>query len=159
MATAVNLHHEEDPYQESAPTGWRERTEKYRLRPIPNEDIYFYSKKISNERLVRPVNHAARRKEICVMAGGFVMLLLVVALTLPYLLNVMAGVQVQKLRAEHESLMADHEVLALREAEVMSPERMKRIARQRNMVELAPSRLHHLDPSRKAETLEAKLNP
>ncbi|MCW5966580.1 MAG: hypothetical protein KIT83_21255 [Bryobacterales bacterium] len=159
MATAANWQQEEASFQETARTGWRESTDKYRLRPVPNEDVYFYSKRVDNTRLVRPVNHAARRREVRVMASGFAMLLLVVGLTLPHLLNVMAGAQIQKLRAEHERLLAVHAELTFRESELMNPERLKAIARSRNMVELAPDRVHQMEPQPKTETVEAKLKP
>lgn len=159
MATAANWQREEVSVQETARTGWRESTDKYRLRPIPNEDVYFYSKCVDNSRLVRPVNHAARRREMRMMVGGFAMLLLVVCLTLPHLLNVMAGAQIQKLRAEHDRLVSAHAELTFRESELMNPERLKAIARNRNMVELTPNQVHHVQPQQKTETVEAKLKP
>lgn len=159
MATAANWQREEVSFQEQAHTGWRESTDKYRLRPVPNEDVYFYSKRVDNTRLVRPVNKAARRQEVTVMAGGVVMLLLVVGLTMPYLLNVMAGTQIQKLRAEHERLLAVHADLSVREQEVMNPEHMKELAKKQRMVELNPNQIHQVNPPRKPETVEAMLKP
>ncbi len=153
MATAVNWHQEE----EASRAGWRERTEIYRLRPVPNEDVYFYSKRIDNSRLVRPVNQKARKNEVRFIAGAFAMLILVVGLTLPDLANLMAGVQLQTLRNEHEALVTEHEKIAFEEAQVMDPERMKAIAKARNMVEAVPTQLHYLEPTKKSETLEAKL--
>ncbi len=159
MATAANWQQDEVSFQESAKTGWRESTDKYRLRLIPNEDVYFYSKRVDNSRLVRPVNHAARRQEIRVMAGSFALLLLVVGLTIPDLLNVMAGAQLQKLRAENERLLAVHAALTVQEERAMSPERMKAIAKKSGLVEASPQQLRHVPPPTKPETEEAKLQP
>ncbi len=40
---------------------WTERQpDTYTLRPLPCEDIYFYSKRIDNSRLVRQADPAAR---------------------------------------------------------------------------------------------------
>jgi cell division protein FtsL len=153
MATAANWHREEDTRR----TGWRERTEAYRLRPVPNEDVFFYSKRVDNSRLVRPVNQKARKYEVRVMAGAFVMLLFVVGLTVPDLMNLMAGVQLQALRAEHDQLIKEHERIEHEEAQLMDPERMKAIARQRNMTEAAPSQMHYLNAPRPKEIVEAKL--
>lgn len=160
MATAANWHRDEETGRtETGRTGWRERTEMYRLRPVPNEDVYFYAKRVDNSRLVRPVNRKARKHEIRVMAGAFIMLLLIVGLTLPDLMNFMAGVQLQALRKEHGDLLREHERIAHEEAQVMDPERMKALAKKQNMVEAAPSQMHYLNAPNRSETktLEAKL--
>lgn len=159
MATAANWQQEGESVREVSRVVWRESTDQYRLRAIPNEDVYFYAKRVDNSRLVRPVNRAARRQEIRVMGGAFVMLLLVVGLAMPHVLNLMAGAQIQKLRADRDSLIAEHEELAVREAEAMDPARMKAIAKNLEMVELKANQVHHLNPPRKPETLEAKLKP
>ncbi|MCU0229348.1 MAG: hypothetical protein MUF01_17100 [Bryobacterales bacterium] len=159
MATAANWQQDEIGYQDTGRTGWRESTDKYRLRSIPNEDVYFYSKRVDNSRLVRPVDHATRRQEIRVMVGGFGLLLLVVVLTLPDLLNVMAGAQLQKLRAENDRLLAAHAALTVEEERLMSPERMKAIAQRTGLVEAPPQQFLHVPPPRKPETEEAKLKP
>jgi len=91
------------------------------------------------------------------MAGAFVMLLFVVGLTVPDLMNLMAGVQLQALRAEHDQLIKEHERIEHEEAQLMDPERMKAIARQRNMTEAAPSQMHYLNAPRPKEIVEAKL--
>ena len=44
--------------------------------------------------------------------------------------GVLAGYQIQTLREEQEKLMADQAVLELREASLMSPERMQVLAKQ-----------------------------
>jgi cell division protein FtsL len=166
MATAANVQHETGGYPAAAPAGWRERpagwresTERFHLRALPNEDVYFYSKKINNDRLVRPVNHAARKKEIGVMAAGFGMLMMVVLLTMPYLLHTMTNVELQKLRAENQQLIAEHEVLAARESTLMDPERLKTLAKKRNMVPPRPDQVIHVPPAQETKAVEAKLLP
>jgi len=159
MATAANWQQREDPYRETERTSWRDSTDKYRPRPVPNEDVYFYAKLVDNTRLVRPVNQVARKQEMRVVVVAFAMLLLMIGLALPHLMNVMAGAQIQKLRATQSELIAANEEIELRESEAMNPERIKALAHARNMVEPAPRQIIQLDPQPELVSMEAKLKP
>lgn len=145
---------------EGARNTWRDRTEAYKLRTIPNEDVYFYSKRINNSRLVKPEDPVSRRKAVGVMAGGLGFAVMLILLMLPHLMNLMAGMQIHSLEAERRSLVADHDAIELEESRVMDPKRMNAIARENNLVEPGPQQVFYLNPMAKPkskEVLEAKL--
>jgi hypothetical protein len=161
MATALQWDMEPEASRgngrsDGAKNTWRDRTEAYKLRLLPNEDVYFYSKRINNSRLVKPVDPVSRRKAWGVMAGGMSFAILLILMMLPHLMNLMAGMQIHRLEAEHRALVAEHEIIAYEESQLMDPERMKEIARKNNFVELAPDQVHYLTPESKA-VYEAKL--
>lgn len=67
MATALQWDMEPEANRgngrsDGAKNTWRDRTEAYKFRLLPNEDVYFYSKRINNSRLVKPVDPVSRRK-------------------------------------------------------------------------------------------------
>lgn len=161
MATALQWDMEPEANRgnsrsDGAKNTWRDRTEAYKLRMLPNEDVYFYSKRINNSRLVKPVDPVSRRKAWGVMAGGVSFAVLLILMMLPHLMNLMAGMQIHRLEAERRALHAEHEIIAYEESQLMDPERMKEIARKYNFVELGPDQVHYLSPESKA-VYEAKL--
>lgn len=165
MATALQLDMDPDANRGNARNDnsrntWRDRTEGYKLRAIANEDVYFYSKKINNSRLVKPMDPVSRRKAWGVLGGGLSFAVILILLMLPHLMNMMAGMQVHTLEAERRALIADHDAIDYEEARLMDPERMKAIARARNMVEPGPNQVIYLNPAARSkanEVLEAKL--
>lgn len=165
MATAVQweLGTEENlgnVRNDSTRNTWRERTEAYKLRSIPNEDVYFYSKRINNSRLVKPEDPVSRRKAVGVMAGGVGFAVMLILLMMPHLMNLMAGMQIHSLEAERRALVADHDAIELEESRLMDPKRMNAIARENNLVEPGPQQVFYLNPvakPRSNQVLEAKL--
>jgi hypothetical protein len=152
MATALQWDMEPEATRganrpESAKNTWRDRTEAYKLRMVPNEDVYFYSKRINNSRLVKPVDPVSRRKAWGVMAGGMSFAGLLILLMLPHLMNLMAGMQIHRLEEERRALLTEHDAIALEEAKLMDPERMKAIAKKNSLVELSPDQVHYLRPA------------
>ncbi|MCC6262767.1 MAG: hypothetical protein IT169_04245 [Bryobacterales bacterium] len=139
---------------------WRERTEAYKLRSIPNEDVYFYSKRINNSRLVKPEDPVSRRKAVGLMAGGIGFAAMLILLMMPHLMNLMAGMQIHALEEERRALVTDHDAIELEESRLMDPKRMNAIARENNLVEPGPQQVFYLNPlakPRSKEVLEAKL--
>src|SRR3954462_1768931 len=82
----------------------RPRTEPYRLRPLPNEDVYLFVKKIDNATVVRAADPAARRNSMGAVATGFAMAVFVIAGLFPAAYNTMEGYRIQQLRQEHTQL-------------------------------------------------------
>ena len=57
--------------------------ESCRLRPLPNEAIYFYVKPINNSRVVRQADPVQRARDRRVVAGGFAAAVLLIGALLP----------------------------------------------------------------------------
>ena len=118
----------------------------YRLRPMPNEDVFFYSKKIDNSRLVRQPDPRARRQcwnAIGVSSLGAILLML---LLLPNLLGMIAGYQIQALEQERTRLQTQRATLELEEAGLLNPQRLEELARILEFVDPAPGQVLFLNP-------------
>ena len=165
MATAVHWETGADESLGSARNDrarntWRDRTEAYKFRSIPNEDVYFYSKRIDNSRLAKPVDPVSRRKAAGMMAGAVGVVGVVILLGMPRLANLMTGMQIHALEDERRALVAAHDSIEIEESRLMDPKRMIAIARQHNLVEPGPQQvfyLNHLAKPGAKEVLEAKL--
>lgn len=165
MATAVRWGAGTPEHRGSAPhegprNTWRDRTEAYKLRTIPNEDVYFFSKQIDNTRLVKAEDPAARRKAAGMTAAGLGVVVVVILLLVPRVMNLFAGMQIQALEETRRKLIVDHDAMELEESRLMDPKRMNAIAREHNLVEPSPRQVVYLDPATKPmskEVLEAKL--
>ncbi len=105
----------------------------YRLRSLPNEDVYFYCKKIDNSRLVREADPKARRECWSTIGAACVIVALLTTILMPSVAGTMAGYKIQELKAEEQRLIEERRVLELEEAQLLSPAP-------------APGQVQHLDP-------------
>ena len=80
------------------------RPNPYLLRPLPNEDIYFYTKRVDNSRLVREADPKAKTE--CWSTIGAVCAVAVVLITslAPSVAGITAGYQIQALKQERQRL-------------------------------------------------------
>jgi hypothetical protein len=118
----------------------------YRLRALPHEDVFFFSKKIDNTRVVREADPEAGR--VCRSALGAacaVLALLGLVLT-PAVANRMASSRLEELRAEQQHLLEQRRGLELREAELLSPLRLDQLAKDRGLVVPGAGQVFHLEP-------------
>ncbi len=136
---------------EDLPAAVWTRTESPRLRPIANEDVYLFVKRIDNSGVVRAADPIARRARSRSVATGFIAAMLVIAGLIPTAYNTMAGFTLQTLRHEQEALKQQQATLDLQEAEMLSPKRLERLAKSLKMVEPAPQAIQYLDSRPKAE--------
>lgn len=116
-----------------------------RLRPFANEDIYLFVKQIDNSRVVRAADPESGRrawKQIGTMAAAVAV---IVAVLMPSVYSTLAGYQIERLRKEGEKLAAQRAELELREAALLSPERMRELARVQEFIDPAPEQVVHLD--------------
>jgi hypothetical protein len=116
------------------------------LRELPNEDVYFFSKRIDNSRVVRQADPKVRRQ--CWTAVGAVGLaaVLLTGMLAPSVGRVLAGYQLQALEAEHQRLLRERRVLEVEEATLRSPARLDALARQRDLIPPSAAQIVHLDP-------------
>lgn len=139
---------------EDVPAAVWTRTEVPRLRPIANEDVYLFVKRIDNSGVVRAADPVARRARSRSVATGFVAAMLVIAGLVPAAYNTMAGFTLQNLREEQDKLKQEQAVLDLQEAQLLSPARLEQLAKSLQMVEPVPQAVQYLDS--KSKTSEAR---
>jgi hypothetical protein len=115
------------------------------LRAIPNDDIYFFVKRIDNSQVVREADPAASRA--CWKAFGTAIAgaALVVGLLAPSLYGLLSGYQLEALRQECQHLKVEQATLDLQEAKLMSPARLAELATEQQLVRPEPQRLVYLD--------------
>jgi cell division protein FtsL len=123
----------------------RVQKDLYRLRALPQEDVFFYCKKIDNSRLVRepdPKSGGACWSAIGVAA---IVLLLLTGVLAPSVAGTLAGYKFESLKAEERRLLDERRTLELREAELLSPERLEKLAARQNLVTPKTGQVVRLD--------------
>lgn len=137
------------------PTVWP-RADSPRLRPLANEDVYFFVKRIDNSGVIRAVDPAARRACSRSAVTGFVAAMLVIAGLVPAAYNTMAGFTLEHLQRQQQTLKQKEAVLNLREAELLSPARLEKLAASLQMVDPQPQQVQQLTAAPAANT-EARI--
>jgi hypothetical protein len=121
------------------------RTENCRLRPLANEDVYLYVKRIDNASVVRAVDPAARRASFRAVAAGFAVAAFVIAGLFPAAYNTMEGYHIQQLRQEQSILKQERATLTFQAAKLLSPDNLSRLAARLKMVDPVPRQVQFLD--------------
>lgn len=117
-----------------------------RLRPLPNEDVYFFVKRIDNSRVIREADPAASRVCWRTIAVACAAAVIVIGILLPHAWGVIAGYQIQSLRAEQQRLKSEFSAVLADEARLLSPERLEELARRQQFVEPSADHIHYLSP-------------
>ena len=147
MATLATFVHRFVGVRELAdapPAVWT-RTDSPRLRPIANEDVYLFVKRIDNSNVVRAADPIARRARGRTVATGFLAAMLVIAGLVPAAYNTMAGFTLQNLREEQAKLKGQEAQLDLSEASLLNYDRLEQLARSLKMVEPDPEQVQFLE--------------
>jgi len=118
----------------------------YVLRSIPNEDVFFFVKTIDNSRVVRQADPVAPRRCWKTIVGGCTAAVLLIFLLLPGAYNLLAGYQIQQLRAQRQQLLNERAALELEEARLLSPERLEELAKMLEFIDPAPGSVIYLPP-------------
>ena len=150
LATFVNRFVGARELAAAPPAVWT-RTEAPRLRPIANEDVYLFVKRIDNSMVVRAVDPAARRARSRTVATGFIAAMLVIAGLVPAAYNTIAGFTLQSLTQEQEKLKQQVAQLDLEQAKLLSYDRLKELAQSLRMVDPAPQQVQYLEGKSTAE--------
>ncbi len=150
LATFVNRFVGVRELVEAPPAVWT-RTESPRLRPIANEDVYLFVKRIDNAGVVRAVNPVARRTRSRTVVTGFVAAMLMIAGLVPEAYNTIAGFALQNLQQEQDKLKQQQAMLDVQEAELLNPARLEQLAKQLKMVDPVPQQVQFLEGKSKAE--------
>jgi hypothetical protein len=125
------------------------RCDDFRLRAVPNEDIFFYIKRIDNSRVVRQADPRSQARDWKVIGGASVAAASLIALLLPGAWTYMAGYELSKLQMQNQRLVVERSRLELEEAALVSAKRLQELADMQQYVDPAPGSTHYLP---KAET-------
>lgn len=117
----------------------------FALRALPNDDIYFYSKRIDNSRVVRQADPGARGECWSAVGAAGVLLMLGASIIAPHVASVLSGYKLESLKQERQSLLDQKRELEVREAALLSPERLNELAKARNLTDPASDQVIHLD--------------
>jgi hypothetical protein len=124
----------------------RELSDEYKLRKLPNEDVYFFVKRIDNSRVVKQADPRARATSWKVLLCGCVATLTLIGFLLPNAYGLMAGYQISQLEQEHQRLAVEQSRLDLEEARLVSSERLQELAAMQQFMDPAPERTVYLSP-------------
>lgn len=125
----------------------------FRLRPLPNEEIYFYRKPIDNSGVVRVADPRARRRcwrELAMMAA---ICLALAAYFYPALYATDSGYEIDALTQQHARLLAEKLSLEVMEARITSPGRLRQLAPELAFENPTPSQVVFLNPTQEDASL------
>jgi hypothetical protein len=128
-----------------------------RLRPLPNEDVYLFVKRIDNRAVVRAADPAARKARTGSMLTGFVLATLFIAGLAPMAYNQMEGYHIANLRKEQKQLDAQLNSLDVQEANLLSPERLHKLAEQMGLHDPPPEQIQYTEGKTKSEAMVLKV--
>jgi cell division protein FtsL len=118
----------------------------FRLRALPNEDIYLFCKNIDNTRVIRQSDPRSRGECWTFIGIACVLAALLTGLLAPGVANIFTGYHLQTLKQEEQRLRNERRVLDVDEAQLTSRERLQILAAGRDMQTPAPGQVVHLDP-------------
>ncbi|MDQ2898275.1 MAG: hypothetical protein M3Y07_00570 [Acidobacteriota bacterium] len=119
----------------------------YKLRALPNDDVYFYSKRIDNSRIVRQPSPRARGECWSAIGATCIAAVLIGSVFAPSVANIFAGYKLQSLRQERQSLLDERRVLDVEEATLMSTSHLNELAGKRNLAYPKAGQVIRLNPS------------
>jgi cell division protein FtsL len=129
----------------AAGSGLRVEKDPYRLRPLPQDDVFFYCKKIDNSRLVREPDPKSGGACWSAIGAAAIVLMLLTGVLAPSVASTLAGYKIESLKAEERRLLDERRTLELREAELLSPERLEKLAERQNLVTPKSGQVVRLD--------------
>ena len=150
LATFVNRFVGVRALTDAPPAVWT-RTDSPRLRPLANEDVYLFVKRIDNSTVVRAADPVARQARSRTVATGFIAAMLVIAGLVPAAYNTMAGFTLEDLRQEQAKLKQQEAQLDTAQAKLLNYERLEKLAKSLKMVEPNPTQVYVLEGRNKTE--------
>lgn len=145
MATLANLF---DRFSSAAATVDEEvrhhSVDDFKLRPLPNEDVYFFVKRIDNSRLVRKAEPGTSAMSWKFLGGACAAAVLLIGTLLPNAYGLLASHQLHNLQVENQRLLTERATLELEEARLLSPARLEELARMQKFVDPTPDTVIYL---------------
>jgi hypothetical protein len=123
----------------------RQAKDSGRLRPLPFDNVLFFSKSIDNSRLERAADPKARSACWSAVGAAAVLLVLLTGTLVPTLAGRLEGYRLEALKGEERRLLDERRTLELQEAELLSPDRLQQMAVRQNLVAPQAGQVVHLD--------------
>lgn len=146
MPTHLNKVHQ--PARAAEGAALRVEKDLYRLRALPQDDVFFYCKKIDNSRLVREADPKSGGACWSAIGAAGIVLVLLGGVLAPSVAGTLAGYKLEALKSEERRLLDERRTLELREAELLSPERLEELAARQNLVTPKSGQVVRLDSNR-----------
>jgi cell division protein FtsL len=115
------------------------------LRALPQEDVFFFCKKIDNSRLVREPDPKATRAGWNIIGAACLAVVSLGVVMAPKVAGTMEGYKLESLRSEEQRLLDERRALDLQEAQLLSPERLEKLAKGQNLVTPTSNQVFHLE--------------
>jgi hypothetical protein len=145
MATLAAIFDRFTLARSAAPAQVRDTANDFVVRPIANENLYYFVKKIDNSGVVREADPRAGRACWKVIGTGVASTLALLCMLLPSVLGLLSGYQLQALRDEQQKLETAISAAELEESRLLSPEQLEKVAKEHNYAAPAPGRMVFLD--------------
>ena len=146
MATLPKIFQRQEPPRQA---GWPMAAQSDQgvcaLRALPQEDVFFFCKKIDNTRLVREADPKARGTCWNAIGAACLAVISLGVLMAPKVTSTMDGYKLEALRVEEQKLLDERRAVDLQEAQLLSPERLERLAKGQNLVTPASGQVFHLE--------------
>ena len=123
----------------------RRKRDPFRLRPLPQEDVFFFCKQIDNSRLDREPDPKARGVTWSTIGAACLAVVALATATFPALSSTLAGYKLEALRAEQRRLVEERRSLEFEEAIALSPDRVRALAQKHHLVPPSSDQVIHLD--------------
>jgi len=145
MATMPAFPRERETEERLIPSVARRKRDPFRLRPLPQEDVFFFSKHIDNSRLDREPDPKSRGVTWSTIGAACVAVVALAAATFPALSSTLAGYKLEALRAEQRRLVEERRSLEFEQAIALSPDRVRVLAQKHNLVPPSDGQVVHLE--------------
>jgi hypothetical protein len=123
----------------------RAESDPFRLRALPNDDIYLYCKRIDNSRIVRQADPAAGTLCWSAVGAAGIVFMIGASIIAPLVASRLEGYKIESLKQERQSLLDQKRALDVREATLLSPGRLNDLAKAQNLTSPAAGQIIHLD--------------
>ena len=124
----------------------RAAADRFQLRALPNDDVYFFVKKIDNSRVVRQADPQVKGQCWSTIGALSVLAVMATGVMIPKLGSVLAGYKLQQLRQEQGTLQEEMRFLEVDEAMLISPARLDELAGKQKLNRPAAGQVFHLQP-------------
>jgi len=141
------------PEETVTPAQSRTERDTYQLRALPQDDVFFFCKKIDNSRLVREADPRGRHADWSAIGVASLAVLILAGVLVPGAMSTISGYRLESLRAEERRLTDESRALDLQEAELLSPDRLDKLARDQNMVTPKADQVFHLEGNKQGASV------
>ncbi|MFN0100855.1 MAG: hypothetical protein ACKV2U_02065 [Bryobacteraceae bacterium] len=121
---------------------------RYQLRPMPNEDIHVFVKKIDNSRVVREQDPKANASAWKTISMACLFAMIVVGLIVPIANSYLAGYTVTEIEKQNGQLQSQLARLSVREAELTSVEALALAAKNQKYLDPTPETMVVINETR-----------